>query len=127
MKIAVDFDGTCVDHRYPQIGPDVPNCVSVLKKLVESNHQIILYTMRSGEALEDAVQWFVNREIPLSGINCDPAQSEWTQSPKCFANHYIDDAAIGCPKREYENFKGEAVDWEAVESLLIDECVFITS
>lgn len=48
MIIAVDFDGTCVKHRYPMVGEDVDGAVSVLKELVRKGHKIILYTMRSG-------------------------------------------------------------------------------
>lgn len=49
MIIAVDFDGTCVKHRYPMVGEDVDGAVSVLKELVRKGHKIILYTMRSGD------------------------------------------------------------------------------
>lgn len=46
MVIAVDFDGTCVTHEFPKIGKDI-GAIPVLRKLVEKEHQIILYTMRS--------------------------------------------------------------------------------
>ena len=48
MTIAVDFDGTCVKHKYPLVGEDVDGAVSVLKELVRKGHKIILYTMRNG-------------------------------------------------------------------------------
>jgi hypothetical protein len=96
MKIAIDFDGTCVTHEYPNIGKDV-GAVPVLKKLVTAGHLIILNTMRSGKELQDAIDWFNENDIPLYGVNEDPGQKEWTQSPKVFANLYIDDAALGCP------------------------------
>jgi len=51
--ICVDFDGTCVKHQYPKIGEDVPNAVEVLKKLNENQVKIILWTIRSGEFLQD--------------------------------------------------------------------------
>jgi len=96
MKIAIDFDGTCVTHEYPNIGRDI-GAVPVLKRLVEAGHKLILNTMRSGPQLEAAVNWFKDHDIPLYGVNEDPGQKEWTQSPKVFANMYIDDAALGCP------------------------------
>lgn len=37
MVIAVDFDGTVVTHRYPQIGVDI-KAVPVLKKIVDAGH-----------------------------------------------------------------------------------------
>lgn len=96
-KIAVDFDGTCVDHRFPDVGPDVPHCVEVLRQLSKLGHKIFLYAMRCGRELEAAVEWFRERGIFLSGIQRDPGQSWWTASSKCYANLYIDDAAFGCP------------------------------
>jgi len=96
MKIAIDFDGTCVTHEYPNVGNDI-GAVPVLKKLVTAGHLLILNTMRSGEELQDAIDWFKKNNIPLYGVNEDPGQKEWTQSPKVFANLYIDDATLGCP------------------------------
>ena len=54
--IAVDFDGTIVSHMYPEIGVDNPNAIRVLKKLIEQGHQLILWTMRSGPELAEAVK-----------------------------------------------------------------------
>ena len=55
--IAVDFDGTIVSHMYPKIGVDNPNAIRVLKKLIEQGHQLILWTMRSGPELDEAVTY----------------------------------------------------------------------
>ena len=121
MKIAVDFDGTCVDHCYPEVGQDVPMCVDTLKRLQDNGHKIILNTMRSGEALEDAVCWFSDRGIFLSGINQDPGQTEWTSSPKVYAQKYIDDAAVGMRLVKYDGFQRPAVDWDFVRQELAPE------
>lgn len=94
MTIAVDFDGTCVKHRYPMVGEDVDGAVSVLKELVRKGHKIILYTMRSGDTLDDAISWFIDNDIELWGINRNPEQYGWSSSPKVFANLYIDDAPL---------------------------------
>ena len=115
MKIAIDFDGTCVEHKFPDVGKDAPGAVDCLKKMVNCGHKIILNTMRSGEYLEAAVQWFIQRDIPLSGINSDPRQSSWTQSPKVYADIYIDDAAFGCPLITPPGFNRACVDWSAVD------------
>lgn len=96
MIIAIDFDGTCVTHEYPRIGKDI-GAVPILKQLVKDGHKLILYTMRSGKELDEAVQWFKDKDIPLYGINENPKQKEWTSSPKVYADVYIDDAAIGAP------------------------------
>lgn len=118
MYIAVDFDGTCVTHEYPRVGKDI-GAVPVLKKLVDSGHQLILNTMRSGKELVDAVQWFADNDIPLYGANENPTQKEWTLSPKVYAHLYIDDAALGCPLRFDRAVSSRPfVDWEVVDTYL---------
>lgn len=126
MIIAVDFDGTCVTHEFPKVGKDI-GAQHVLKKLVEQGHQLILYTMRSNQAgvsvvthkkeqggLIDAISWFVRNNIPLYGIQKDPTQHTWTDSPKCYAHLVIDDNALGCPlQQEYVPWNDESVTMTA--------------
>ena len=116
--IAVDFDGTCVEHEYPNIGLEVEGAVETLQKLVKKGHRIILFTMRSGDKLDAAVRWFKERRIELWGINRNPEQEEWTSSPKPFANIYIDDAAIGCPIMFIDGVRRPVVDWTKVREFL---------
>ena len=116
MDICVDFDGTCVTHEYPLIGKDI-GAVPVLKALSQSGHNLILFTMRSGYELEQAVNWFKQHEIPLYGVNRNPSQDTWTSSPKAYAQLYIDDAAIGCPLIEQEEGR-PYVNWEQIRTLL---------
>ena len=136
MIIAVDFDGTCVTHEFPEVGKDI-GAVPVLKELVKKGHKIILYTMRShpdknnqnktlsggiisNDTLQDAIDWFKENEIPLWGINENPKQKEWTSSPKIYANIYIDDAALGTPLI-YAKDGGlyrPHVDWNRMRTLL---------
>lgn len=117
MYIAVDFDGTCVTHEYPNVGRDI-GAVPVLKKLVEAGHKIILNTMRSGDELADAIQWFIDNDIPLFGVNENPTQKSWTSSPKVYAHIYIDDAALGCPLTT-DKITRPFVNWKEVEKQLI--------
>ena len=117
MRIAVDFDGTCAKHDYPKIGEDVPFAESVIKRMINEGHQIILYTMRSGKALEDAEKWFIDRDIPLYGVNVEPNQTKWTSSPKCDFDLTIDDKALGTPL--ILPMKGRKyVNWLEVEKIL---------
>lgn len=119
LYIGIDFDGTCVTHEYPRVGKDI-GAVPVLKKLTDSGHLLILNTMRSGKELDDAVQWFIDNDIPLYGVNENPSQKSWTASPKVYAQLYIDDAALGCPLTS--NFTVSSrpfVDWTAVEYYLM--------
>lgn len=138
MEIAIDFDGTCVTHDFPKVGEDI-GAQKVLKRLVEEGHKLILYTMRSnrlvggntghgdiedvtGMFLDDAINWFKKNDIPLYAIQSNPSQKQWTTSPKCYAQVYIDDAALGCPlKWLSEDSERPCVDWVKVEKLLEDD------
>ncbi|EJX02530.1 hypothetical protein EVA_09375, partial [gut metagenome] len=71
MLIAVDFDGTIVKHRYPEIGEEIPFAIDTLKKLYAEGHQIILWTVREGKLLEEAVQFCRERGLEFYAINKD--------------------------------------------------------
>lgn len=119
LTIAVDFDGTCVTHAYPAIGEDI-GAIPILKRLAANGHKLILYTMRDKFELEEARNWFMKNEIPLYGVQLNPSQRNWTTSPKCYANLYIDDSALGCPL-VYPEGARPYVDWFEVEQLLMLE------
>ena len=57
MTIAVDFDGTIVEHRYPEIGEEIPFATETLKMLIKDRHRLILWSVREGELLDEAVEW----------------------------------------------------------------------
>jgi hypothetical protein len=132
LTIAVDFDGTCVTHEYPNVGKDI-GAVPVLKELVNLGHKLILFTMRDGEQLEDAINWFKDNDITLYSVGINPSQKNWTQSNKCYANLYIDDAALGCPLiyPNTKNEKGEDdrpyVDWNRISQMLFENKVELTA
>lgn len=118
LIICVDFDGTCVTHEYPNIGKEI-GATEVLKQLTDKGHKLILFTMRSGKELQDAINWFEERNIPLFGINENPEQHTWTSSPKPYANLYIDDAAFGCPIK-YNRILSDRifVNWDIIKTSL---------
>jgi len=136
MDICIDFDGTCVTHEFPKIGKDI-GAVLVLKELIASGHNLILFTMRNncenntgfseeipeiinGNHLDDAINWFKKNDIPLYGINRNPTQDSWTKSPKAYGQLYIDDAALGCPlKFDSEISNRPFVDWDKIREYLI--------
>ena len=119
LVIAVDFDGTCVTHEYPYMGSDI-GAVPVLKELVNSGCRLVLNTMRSGKLEREAVKWFKENDIPLFGVNRNPEQSAWSQSPKVYANLYIDDAALGVPLATSPRSTRPFVDWQAVRVMLVE-------
>lgn len=117
MVIAIDFDGTCVTHAFPNVGKEI-GAVDVIKTLVNKGHKIILFTMRDLEYLTPAVAWFEKNDIPLYGINDNPG-AKWSTSRKVYADMYIDDMALGIPlKMDYNKSNRPFVDWTKVESLL---------
>lgn len=109
--IAVDFDGTVVDHRYPEVGPSVPFAVETLRDLNRLGYKLILNTMRSGQHLKEAITWFEQNGIKLYGVGFDPEQKKWTTSNKCYAQLYIDDMAFGVPLTRPNGFRNDVVDW----------------
>lgn len=117
MEICIDFDGTCVTHLYPRVGEDI-GAVPILNKLIENDHKLILFTMRSGKELQEAVDWFEENDIPLYGIQSNPTQKRWTESPKAYGQLYIDDSALGCPLKQSDITLRPHVDWEAVAWIL---------
>lgn len=118
LIIAIDFDGTCVEHCYPAIGCEVDGAVEVLRALQQRGHRLILHTVRSGATLEAAISWFQERRIPLWGVNLNIEQRRWSESPKVYAHYYIDDSALGCPIRFIDDVRRPVVDWRALRKLL---------
>jgi hydroxymethylpyrimidine pyrophosphatase-like HAD family hydrolase len=118
LIIAVDFDGTCVEHDYPAVGLDVEGAAETLRALNKRGHRLILYTMRSGAKLEAAQRWFKQHNIELWSVNRNPEQEEWTESPKVYAHYYIDDSALGCPIMFIDGVRRPVVNWAKVRELL---------
>lgn len=98
MIIAVDFDGTIVEHRYPEIGKEIPFAVASIKKLIEENHRLILWSVREGELLDEAVEWCRKKGIVFYAVNKDiPDEEEGEKnfSRKIKADLFIDDRNVG--------------------------------
>lgn len=98
MIIAVDFDGTIVEHKYPQIGEEISFAVETLKLLSKEKHHLILWTVREGQLQEDAVQWCKDRGLEFYAVNKN--YPEETTSTKGFtrkinADLFIDDRSLG--------------------------------
>ena len=70
MIIAVDFDGTIVENRYPYIGNEKPFAIETLKLLARDHHQVILWTCREGRLLQEAVEWCRQRGLEFYAVNC---------------------------------------------------------
>lgn len=124
VVIAIDFDGTCVTNEYPKLGKTVPDCVEILKKLLEKKNKLVLMTQRDGKPLTEAINWFAENTIELYGINDNPQQHSWNKSRKIYADIYIDDRNLGCPLTTHRSLSDKPfVDWKKVEKLLKDKGV----
>ena len=71
MLIAVDFDGTIVEHRYPEIGKEIPFAISTLKRLQEERHRLVLWTVREGTLLNEAVEFCRRRGLEFYAVNAN--------------------------------------------------------
>lgn len=98
MTIAVDFDGTIVTHEYPRIGKPMPFAIQTLIKLQqEDHHQLILWTVREGKLLDEAVQYCHERGLDFYAVNTNfPEETEEYNGPrKLTADLWIDDRNLG--------------------------------
>ena len=97
MTIAVDFDGTIVEHAYPRIGKPIPFAIDVLKKLQkEENHTLLLWTVREGALLDEAVDYCAKNGIEFYAVNKNYPEEEEGEAPrKLIADVFIDDKNIG--------------------------------
>jgi hypothetical protein len=141
MIIGVDFDGTIVEHDFPDIGPAVPGALEWMKKWQEAGAKLMLWTMRSppvratshgrpvliehghpvrqGESgrqvLDEAVEYCRQGGVEFWAVNRNPDQAGWSQSHKQYAHVYVDDAALGCPLLKGTLPGGrKMVDWSVV-------------
>ena len=98
MKIAVDFDGTIVEHRYPQIGKEIPFAIDTLKMLQQEGHWLILWSVREGKLLEEAVEWCKARGLEFYAVNSDYPEDDapkGDRSRKLTAELFIDARNLG--------------------------------
>jgi hypothetical protein len=98
MIIAVDFDGTIVEHRYPEIGKEKLFAFETLKALQRKRHQLILWTFRTGKELDEAVEFCRNNGVEFYAINRSYPEEKFDQettSRKIQADVFIDDRNVG--------------------------------
>ena len=111
MIIAVDFDGTIVEHKYPRIGETKLFAFEALKELQKQGHQLILWTYRAGKELEHAVDFCKKNGIEFYAVNKNYSEETFDEnllSRKIYADIYIDDRNIG-------GFLGWSKIWEVLD------------
>lgn len=107
--IAVDFDGTVVEHKYPEIGDEMLFAFATLKALQRKGHRLILWTYRMGDELQEAVDFCKNNGVEFYAVNENyPGEiKEGNFSRKINADIFIDDRNVG-------GFLGWDVIWQTL-------------
>lgn len=97
MIIAVDFDGTIVEHRFPAIGKERLFAFETLKALQRNGHLLILWTFRSGKLLDEAVEYCRKNGVEFYAVNSSYPEEEFSDeiSRKVNADVFIDDRNFG--------------------------------
>lgn len=109
--IAIDFDGTVCEDRYPEIGNEFGPAIEYLTRHLPKNTRLILHTMREGDSLEAALRWLADRGIIIWSANKNPLYP-WSECRKVYADVYIDD-------RMAASFRfGEYSSWRKIQKLV---------
>lgn len=97
LTIAVDFDGTIVEHKYPQIGKEMLFAFDTLKALQTKGHKLILWTYRDGDLLNEAVAYCKENGIEFYAVNKSYPEENYDPSisRKINADLFIDDRNVG--------------------------------
>ena len=97
ITIAVDFDGTIVEDKYPRIGKPIIFAFETLKKLQDKGHRLILWTYRKGPELEEAVKFCKDNGIVFYAVNNSFPEEKFnlSHSRKINADIFIDDRNVG--------------------------------
>lgn len=95
--IAIDFDGTIVENRYPFIGRIRPFAFEAMEALQIKGHRLILWTHRKGQKLDDAIKFCRSHGIEFYAVNKNYPEEVWNDSDsrKIVADIYIDDNNLG--------------------------------
>ncbi len=112
MIIAVDFDGTIVEHEYPAIGKTQLFAFETLKELQKKEHQLILWTYRTGKELDEAVDFCKKNGVEFYAVNKNYPEEIFVEgeiSRKINADIFIDDRNVG-------GFLGWSKIWELISS-----------
>lgn len=98
LVIAVDFDGTVVEHKYPAIGKEMPFAFATLKELQKRGHRLVLWTFRHGKTLDEAVEYCKKNGVEFYAVNRSFPEEKFDPneaSRKIDCDMFIDDRNVG--------------------------------
>lgn len=105
MTIAVDFDGTIVEHEYPKIGKLKPNAKETINKWYEQGHKIIIWSCRYDEGIQEVIDFLNDNKIKFHTFNKNvDLDDNFDPYPKIYADLYIDDRGF--------RFTDDKYNWE---------------
>lgn len=110
--IAVDFDGTLCEDRWPYIGNPNKQLITYLRKEHMRGAKIILWTCRAGVYLNEAIDWCEEQGVKIDAVNENlPETLEWfgEEGRKIFAHEYIDDRALHFHNLPYQDRQTKVV------------------
>lgn len=96
MIIAVDFDGTLCENKYPKIGEPNRKLIGIIKNFQKRGDKFILYTCREGLLLDEAVAWCKQMQLNFDAVNenlPEHIKAYGNDCRKIFADEYWDDKA----------------------------------
>jgi hydroxymethylpyrimidine pyrophosphatase-like HAD family hydrolase len=110
LIIGIDFDGTVVEHVYPEVGKPLPQAFEVLKELQNAGHRLVLWTCREGVDLQYAIDFCKENGIEFVSHNVNTKEDAyiWPPSRKILTDVFIDDKNLG-------GFPG----WEVVRKTIL--------
>lgn len=110
MIIAVDFDGTIVEHEYPKIGKPIAGAIDSLIRIQNAGHKLILWTYRNGETLYEAAEYCEKNGIELYAVNSSTPDGKMREGESRLieADLFIDDRNVG-----------GLLPWSTVEKMIL--------
>lgn len=97
LTIAVDFDGTIVEHAYPEIGEEMLFAFLTLRALQDKGHRLILWTIREGELLNEAIEYCRENGVEFYAANRSYPEEDYQvmETRKIQVDLFIDDRMLG--------------------------------
>ncbi len=97
IRVAIDFDGTIVEHEYPEIGEEKLFAFETLREMQKRGFRLILWTYRTGKELEEALEFCRERGVEFYAVNKSYPEEVFDEmvSRKIDVDLFIDDKNIG--------------------------------
>ena len=99
ISVAIDFDGTLVEDRFPEIGEPKLSMIAAVKELQRIGARTILWTCRNGDSLTAAVEWCKKQDLHFDAVNenLPEVKEKWGgDTRKVLVDVYVDDKSLGC-------------------------------